>query len=283
MSVERYAAFEQATRVSVVRIGNLWWQESRPFFYRPLLPFKKYDSTAVRKQFNRIGIFQHAVEDGQSSNSYLNPCLFEKPRDYDVRRLHDNARRSLKKALRSPITVRRVLDEGEFSENGYPAYLSFYQRTKYGFDTGRREKSNFAQWSHSIFRFPEAVILGAFVGEELVSFEISCLVENTLILKTRVTSDKALKLNASDLLLHYFRSAAQDQVDIHRIYDSMMSENSGLNKYKMMRGATVIALPAFLHIHPGILWLIKKANCDAHERLRGLNNEQLMAEGLVRH
>jgi hypothetical protein len=63
----------------------------------------------------------------------------------------------------------------------------------------------------------------------------------------------------------------------------MMSENSGLNKYKMMRGATVIALPAFLHIHPGILWLIKKANCAAHERLRGLNNEQLMAEGLVRH
>lgn len=281
MSVERYAAFEQATRVSAVRIGELWWQRPRPFFYRPLLPFKKYHLAETQKAFDRAGIFQHAVEDGQLFNSYLNPVFFENPQDYDVKKLHDNARRSLKKALRNPIAVRRMLDEEEFSGQAYPVYLSFYQRTKYGFDTGRKEKANFVRWSHSVFQFPEAVILGAFLGSELVSFEISCLVENTLILKTIVTSDKALKLNTSDLLLHYYRSAAQEQTEIHGIYDSMLSENKGLNNYKIMRGATVMALPAFIHIRPGLLWMLRKVNGAACMRLHGFSTAQLKFKGFA--
>ncbi len=281
MSVERYAAFEQATSFNVVRIGGTWWQQLRPFFYRPLLPFKKYDLTGIREVFDRIGVFQNAVEDGQSSNSYLNPVLFERLQDYDARKLRDNVRRSLKKALRNSISVCRMIDEEQFSKKAYPVYLSFYERTKYGFDRSRREKAKFTRWAHTVFQFPEAVVLAAFVGEELVSFEISGLVENTLIRKTIVTSDKALRLNTPDLLLHYYRTIAQNQPEIHMIYDSMLSANSGVNNYKIMRGARVAALPAFLHIHPGLLWLIKKANGTAYERLHGLNNEQLMAKGFV--
>jgi hypothetical protein len=281
MSVERYAAFEQATHVNVVRIGEIWWQQVRPFFYRPLLPFKKYDLAKAKEGFDRIGVFQTAIADRQSSNSYLNPIVYERPQEYDARALRDSARKNLNKALRNPIAVRCIVDEEQFSELAYPVYLSFYKRTKYRFDTSRKDKAKFIRWVHSVFQFPEAIVLGAFVSQELVSFEIACLVENTLILKTLVTSDKALRLNAPDLLLHYFRAIAQDQPEIQMIYDSMLSANSGLNNYKIRRGARVAALPAFLHIHPALLWLIKKGDGTAYERLRGLNNEQLTAKGLA--
>ncbi len=282
MSMERYAAFEQATGMKLVRMGEIWWQQPRSFLYRPLLPFKKYDLEGVKARFDKIGIFQSAVEDEQPSNSYLNPVLFERPQDYDVKKLRDNVRGSLKKALKSPITVRRMLDEEEFTEIAYPVYLSFYERTKYGFDAGRREKPKFKCWARNVFQFTEVVVLGAFLGRDLVSFEITCLVENTLILKTIVTSDRALRFNTPDLLLHYYRTIAQGQPEIHMIYDSMLSANDGLNNYKIMRGARVAALPAFLHIHPGLRWLIQKANRSAYDRLQGFNNGQLIAKGFVR-
>jgi len=44
MSEERYAAFEHATAMTVVKCGSAWWTQVRPYLYRPLLPFKKYDS-----------------------------------------------------------------------------------------------------------------------------------------------------------------------------------------------------------------------------------------------
>jgi hypothetical protein len=282
MSVERYAAFEQATGVKVARMGEIWWQQSRPFLYRPLLPFKKYDLTQVRKGFDRVGVFQAAVEDEQPSNSFLNPIIYERPQEYDAKKFRDSARKNLNKALRNPIVVRVISDEEQFSEMAYPVYLSFYWRTKYRFDTSRKDKAKFARWAHAVFQFPEAVVLGAFVSQELISFEIACLVENTLILKTLVTSDKALTLNAPDLLLHSYRTIAQDHPQIHRIYDSMLSANAGLNNYKVRRGAQIGALPAFLHIHPALRWLIKRANCAAYERLCGSNNEQLSAKGIAR-
>lgn len=236
MSVERYAAFEQATGAKVVRIGEIWWQQSRSFLYRPLLPFKKYDLTRIREGFDRVGVFQTAVEDKQPSNSYLNPIMYERPQDYDANKFRDSARKNLNKALRNPIAVRFIVDAEQFSEMAYPVYLSFYKRTKYRFDTSRKDKAKFTGWAHAVFQFPEAVVLGAFVGQELVSFEIACLVENTLILKTLVTSDKALTLNAPDLLLHSYRTIAQHHPEIQVIYDSMLAANVGLNNYKVRRG-----------------------------------------------
>lgn len=282
MSVERYAAFEQATSVKVVQSGGIWWQQPRPFLYRPLLPYKKYDLTQVREGFDRVGVFQVAVEDKQPSNSYLNPIMYERPQEYDARRFRDSARKNLNKALRNSLAVRFIVDQEQFSEMAYPVYLSFYKRTKYGFDTSRKDKARFAEWAHAVFQFPEAVVLGAFLSQELVSFEIACLVENTLILKTLVTSDKALSLNAPDLLLHSYRTIAQDHPKIQRIYDSMLSANAGLNTYKVRRGAWIAALPAFLHIHPALLWLIKRADSAAYERLCGSNNEQLSDKGFAR-
>jgi hypothetical protein len=276
MTIERYATLERATGVKAVKVGDIWWQQVRPFFYRPLLPFKRFDLKLMIDGFTKFGAFQYAVEDGQSCNSYLNPIIFDEPHNDDIKKLPYNAQKHVKKALKNNLTVSRIVDEKEFSEIAYPCYLSFYERTKYGFDANRRHKDGFSRWSHAVFQFPETVILGAFADRELISFEIGCLVEDTFILKTLVNSDKALKLGASDLLLHSYRISVREQPNIHLIYDSMLGQRSGINEFYLVRGARVLALPAFLHMHPALLWLIRKAKKGIYARLFGLGNEELL-------
>lgn len=281
MTVERYAALQQATGINVVKIGDIWWQEVRRFLYRPLLPFKKYELKKGTAGFNWNGALQHAVEDGQRFNSYLNPILFDDVRDYDIKNLRYSVRKHIQKALKNNVTVARIVDEREFSERAFPCYASFYDRTKYGHEASRRQKDGFSRWSHTLFQFPELVILGAFVGGELVSFEISCLVEDTLFLKTLVNSDKALKTGAPDLLLHAYRIGCREQPEIQLIYDSMLGQNPGINEYYFVRGARVHALPANLHVHPALLWLVKKADQRIYGRLVGFSQDELRAKGFA--
>jgi hypothetical protein len=254
-----------------------------PFLYRPLLPFKKYDLKKATDGFTRIGAFQHGVEDGQSYNSYLNPIVFEEPRSYNLQRLRPNVHKHINKALTNNVTVSRILDESEFYESAYPCYVSFYERTGYAVDLNRIQKhgfsqrrtDGFSQWSHALFQFPEVVVFGAYSGPELVSFEICCLVEDTLVLKTHVNSDKGLKLVASDLLQHTCRIRASEQPNIHLIYDSLLGQVPSINDFYIYRGARVLVLPAFLHLHPALLWSIKKTNKNIYKRLLGLGSDEL--------
>ncbi len=89
-----------------------------------------------------------------------------------------------------------------------------------------------------------------------------------------------MKLGAPDLLLHTYRISTREQPQIHAIYVGMLGQSPGINEYYFIRGARVLALPAFLHMHPALLWLIRKANKSIYGRLRGLANDELLAKSL---
>jgi hypothetical protein len=277
MSVDRYAAFELATGMQVFKAGNIWWRRVRPFFYRTLLPFEKYDLNTAANGFGKLGAFQHGVADGQPFNSYLNPIVFEEPGKYDTRKLRHSVQARIKKAIKNGVTVSRIVNEREFAESAYACYLSFYERTHYPFEASRRKKDKFAQWCHALFEYPEVVILGAYAGKELIAFETCCMVEDVLVLDTLVNSNKALKLVAPDLLTHTCRTIARDQPNIRLIYDSLLGRSAGINQFYFVRGARVWAVPSVLHMPASFLWLIKKANHGIYQRLIGLGNEELLS------
>ena len=281
MSIERYAAFEQSLGTKVLRTGDIWWVQIRPFFYRPLLPFKRYDAEHVKKAIGNRGVFQHVVMEGQSHNSYLNPVIFDDLHSYDRRLLRKNVRGSLKKALASGATVRRITDDAEFCEKAYPTYLSFYQRTGYSYAEERKEKVGFSKWAHALFQFPDLAILGVFAEGELVAFALICLVEKTLNIKMVVTSDAALKFEASDLLLHHCRASVVGRTDIDQILYGTLCSNTSLNRYKTMRGARVLALPSLIHINPILLWSIKKTSRTVYSKLCGVDPDALLANELT--
>ncbi len=281
MSVERYAALEQALGAKVLRTGDIWWVQIRPFFYRPLLPFERYDVGEVNRLVGHRGVFQHAVREGQAHNSYLNPVIFDDLHNYDSRLLRKNVRGSLKKGMASGATVRAIVDEAEFCEKAYPTYLSFYMRTGYRFAESRKKKAAFSKWARTLFQFPDLGILGVFLDTELVAFEVVCLVKKTLMIKTVVTSDAALKVEASDLLLHHCRESVREQSEVELITYGSLCSNTTLNRFKTMRGARVLALPSRIDINPLLLWSIKKSTPAIYSKLCGVDPTSLVRQQLA--
>lgn len=272
MNIDTYAALERANGTKVIKIGEHWWVQVRPFFYRSLLPTDEYDIEHVSR-LKRLGVFQHAVRDGQASNSYLNAIVFADPGSYSLNSVRHSLRASIKRSMKNGLTVSSIIDETEFCEKAYPVYASFYKRTGYRFGESRAKEKNFHSWAHRIFQFPEVVVLGAFTGSDLVAIQISCLVEKMLVIKSLITSDLALKLGAPELLLHCSRMSAAGQSRIQQIYCGMLTQISSLNSYKSERGARVLCLPAFLHIPRLLLWTIKKTSPTTYSRLCGLKPE----------
>ena len=268
MSPERYAALELSSGVRIIKQGDVYWRRVRPFFYRPLFPFCKYDSVSINRSFRKFAACQYAVWEGQPSNSFLNLLIYNDVRSYDAEKLRRGPAKNLAFAIEHGLQVRRLFDDRDFCVQGYRAYLSFYNRTKYRFANHRTDRQGFEHWTKTLFRFPELVVLGAFLGPSLVGFGIACAVEGTVIMKTAVHSDLGLELRSPDLLLHLWRLAARNDSNAKMIYDSAMT-TPGIDEFKRRRGAVVTALPAHLRASPLLLKTIRRLDKTRYDRLLG--------------
>ncbi len=275
MQVERYVAQEIATgQKKITKQGNVYWRQIRPFFYRPLPPFLQYDLESTTRDFHLLAGFQHGVLNGQPSNSGINLMIFDEVGSYSAGKLHHSVLGNVKRAIKNHVTVRCLTDVVEFSEKGHEAYLSFYERTRYEFATYRLRPEGFARWARALFEFPELLILGAFSGEKLIGYEISCRVLDVLVLKAAVHSDLSLKLRAPDLLLHLMRMRARESGDIAMIYDSCIS-TPGINQFKIRRGARVATVPAHLHMNRLLLRSLKVVNKARYLQVVGYEAEPI--------
>lgn len=268
MSPERYAAVESSSGVRIIKQGDVYWRRVRPFFYRPLFPFCRYDRMSVGRSFRKLAACQYGVWEGQSSNSFLNFIVYDDIRSYDAEKLHRGPAKHLSFAIEHCVKVRRVFDERNFCLQGYEVYLSFYDRTKYRFAKNRTDREGFEQWAKTLFRFPELVVLGAFSGPTLLGFGVACAVEGTVIIKSGVHSNLGLELHSSDLLLHHWRITARNDTTVAMIYDSGMT-TPGIDEFKRRRGAVVKALPAHLHANPFLLNAIRHFDKVHYDHLFG--------------
>ena len=80
MSIERYAAFEQSLGAKkILRTGDICWIQIRPFFYRPLLPFKKYDAEQLKRRCWAIEECSNTLlSKANPYNSYLKSYCFRR-------------------------------------------------------------------------------------------------------------------------------------------------------------------------------------------------------------
>lgn len=272
MTIDRYAQLVQATGESVLKQGQFWFIHGHRFFYRPLLPHRKYDFYEARRQINKFGLFQYGVKDDQPHNCYINTIIFDRLHNYTTNTLSGSALRNLKEAVKSGVAVRRIRDQEEFASKGHPIYMSAYSRNRYGADTRwgaqRRDPEGFAAWTHTIFQFPETIVLGAYAGDELLSFEISWIIEDTLVLSTIVHSDSGIELRAPDLLLHAWRMALRNQPAVNFILDSLLG-SSGVDEFKLRRGGRALALRAYVNINRAALSLLRHIWPGGYSRIAG--------------
>jgi len=276
MTIEEYAELERVTGGSVHRIGSMWWQKVRTLFYRPLLPFKTFDPDNVCRESIRSGVFQHAVKDGASYNSFLNLCMFLHPQEYSLESLNKKARGKITRAERKHLEIVEITQETPLVDSAFKVFVSFHDRTQYSYRSDRVKRAAFVNWYNTLLTFPGPEIHGVLLGEQLISFYVTCLVEDVFVFKSTVNSRKALSLHAADYGLHFQRSRAANEGNIKMLYAGRLLQSDGINRFKIERGAEILALPAYIHIHPFFLKSIKVLKKETFQRILGLNKEELM-------
>jgi hypothetical protein len=215
------------------------------------------------------------VADGQPSNSYLNMVVFDPVRGYNPDALRAKPRKRLRATRAHQLRVVRFDAPDAFVEEAYPVYLSFYERTHYRFPFARTDRTVFDAWARALFRAPKVAVLGSYHGDQLLSVEISCLVGDILVLKESINSGVALQQHAPDFMLDWQRTQAAGHGDVAMIWGGYFGRKDSVNRFKLERGARVLALPAFLHMHPLLVGTLKAVNRAVYDRLKGLDETQL--------
>lgn len=218
---------------------------------------------------------QHAVSHGETANSCLNPLVFDRIADYRIENLRKHHRRYLREAMRNSIELRRIRNADDLTPELHQTYLAFYKRSRYAFHKNRLDRRFFDRWIACHLNQPKAEVLAAVHGGGPVGIYISCLVGDTLFWKTAVNAPAALDLRVPDLILHRYHLEARNQPEIRRIFCGYYTGRSGLDTFKLRRGAAVMALPAHLRMHAWMLRLFQILRPSVYRSLTGLNPEQV--------
>src|SRR5947209_90152 len=199
MSAEEYAALERACGEKLAKAGARWWRRVRPCFYRPILPFEELSPDHTRRPIlSRFGAAQYLVNHGFPGNSRMDFLLFESPQSYSAGQLKKGVRYQVRRAEKT-FSVRRLASADELKKKGHSVYLSFYDRTRYGYRADRVQAASFALWAEALCSFRKALILGAFEKEELMAVSVSYLVEDVIFYSTFFSKTEALSEYVSDL------------------------------------------------------------------------------------
>ena len=267
MTAEEYAALQIAMGAKLVSSGGVWWRAVRPFFYRPLLPFRELAPDRVAyPALARLGGAQHLVPGGVRSNSSMSLLVFDDPQSYSFESLDKSRRRDLRRSMER-FVVKRLTDVDDFASSAHPVYLSFYERTKYAYKSDRTDPRRFAEWARTLMGFPKVCILGAYRDDELVAVGVSFLVEDTLFISSIFAESKALAGLVSESVLHTMRTQVAGARDVNLIFAAMAGMERGLDNFYLLRGARLESRAAWLSLNPLMSAALRKFRPDSYRRL----------------
>jgi len=253
----------------ILRVGDTFWSEVRPCFYRPLLLLREYSKDSLKPPMRaKLGGMQYAVSDLCSANSFLNILIFSDTQRYTIASLDKNRRRQVKLAAQE-FEVRRIADQEHFIRDAHPVYLSFQERTRYKVGEKRKDPAYFAWWARAIFSLPHVLVLGGYRDGRLGGVSLSYLIDDSVYYATFFCDDASLESYLSDLMLHTVRLAAAQDPSIRRVYVGMYKGIKGLDDFYTHRGARLFRQPARLEINPVVDLLLKRSMPRQYAQLRG--------------
>ena len=277
MTVKEFARFRCSFGERVIESNGIFWRQVRPFFFRPLLPYKEYQATLVKPPPKAWwGGFQYAVPQGPSANSSLNLLLFQDAENYSLETLSDQHRRQIKSAARQWV-VRQITDREEFKQSAYPVYLSFYERTRYPFAAQRTRRDYFSQWADRLFQIPKAMILGGYHNGRLGGVSVSLLVDDTVHYPTVFCDTESLRAHLSSFMLHTVREAVAQSRCARQIFAGLgkSAEGRTVDQFYLQRGCQPVRQPARLVLNPVAASLLKRFARKPYAHLMGESSPSL--------
>jgi hypothetical protein len=274
MTMDEFAAFQQADGMKVVKVDDAWWAEIRPFFFRPLLPLTVIDPMCQSYPVKaRLGGVLHAALPGSPANSQMHFFVYDDLDNYSLETL-SKKRRKLAVQGMDTFVLKEFSDLDAFVTAAYPVYLCFFRRTKYRYRSDRVEKEGFVKWATVLFEHPKIVKVGAFHGDQLCAVEISYQVEDVIIGDTLFSNEFGKRQNVTDFVLHRLREAAVGS-GARYFYLGLPTGVASLDQSKLIRGCKVLTRPAYLRINPVALSLAKLLMKPSYRKLQEIITPQL--------
>jgi len=269
MSIEEFAAFQQACGSKVVKIGDTWWAEPRPFFFRPLFPFCQVSPDPGNYPvLSLLGGILHPVPVPLQGNSFMHLFIYDQPNEYSIDHLNSKHRQIIKKGSEI-FTARRLTDFELFVEEASGLYQSFYQRTRYFYRKDRLDQKLFADWAKPIFDSNKVVVMGAYHGSRLAAIEIAYQVEEVIIEDVYFSDTESLALQVTDFMTHTIREAARSS-DARYIFRGFPTGKQTLDNSKILRGCKTLKLPAYSRMNPVALYLAKTFMKEGYQKLMAI-------------
>lgn len=268
MSLREYAEVQARFGVKILERGGYFWRKVRPFFYRPLLPVEAHAPAGVQRPVAWPSGFQYVVPDGQAANSTMNFIVLRQPQAYTLEGLLHKRRQMITRAARD-FRVAPLTDPAELKAQGHRVYLSFYERTRYGYKSDRRDKAVFDRWVDALFSCPKTILLGGFGPDGLSAISSSYWVNRTLVYSTLICETGALKKNLGELMFHEVRQLAAKEPGIGEIFVRPYQGGNSLDEYYLLRGCELARRPARLELPSPLLGLIRWTMPRQYELLSG--------------
>ena len=247
MSIREHAELEIHFGARIIHRQGRFWRRVRPFFYRPVHGVEPVTEVVVPPPGAWLGGYQYAVADVQRANSTLNFVMLDQLRTYSLENLGHRRRNLIRQASRH-FHVRRVENLDELKNQGYLAYRSFYERTRYSYRTDRLIKEKFDAWAETLFCHPKAILLGGYCSTGLMAVSCSYWIENSLNYTTFYAETGCLRRNIGEVMLHELRLIAAAEPGIREILIRPYRGGESMDQYYLLRGGKVVRKPARLEL-----------------------------------
>jgi len=268
MSIRERAELEMQFGTRIIERKGHYWRRVRPFFYRPLHCLEPMEERTVVPPCQWPGAYQYAMSDTSRANSTLNFIMLDNLAEYSLESLSRRHRHAIKQASRR-FEVRRIGDLDELKADGYKAYCSFFERTRYAYQSDRVAQEKFARWAETLFCNPKAILLGGYGPTGLIAVSCSYWLMETLVYTTSYAGSEALRQNAGEAMYHGLRILAAGQPGIREILLRPARKGGSIDQYYLLRGAKLVRKPARLELSRFGHVLLKKFRPTEYSLLTG--------------
>jgi len=268
MTPSEYADFQLSCGAKLMLVGDTWWREIRPRFYRPLFLFSNSESYAqdVPDKFS-LG-YQYPSGKDETGNSFINMLMIENPWEYSLDTLKSKRRKNIFRAQRR-LTISIIDSPNQISDSLHEAYVSFYGRTKYGYRKDRLNKDNFYNWIKTVLNYEKIHVAGVYDNEKLVGMTHFCLINDVFNCLNAFYSQRAMELGAPELIFHYEKETASQCEAVKKMAIGTINDNSSIDYYYLSRGASLVPVPCHLRINPLISVTMKMFFKQRYKMLLG--------------
>jgi len=266
MTIDEFAAYRRGEGMKLSKIDDIWWAEVRPFFFRPLFPFREIKPWSKRYPAKAIfGGFIHAVPSSTQTRSCLNYHVYDNLQNYSIDMLSSKRRKVLRHCNKR-FSVRSIPEPDEFVSTAYPVYKIFFERTNYWYKNDRILKENFTAWANNLYAYPKISKNGIYLDNKLSAVETSFRIEDVIFGDNLFADNASLDLDVIDFIVHTVREAAAD-TDAKYFFSGLPTGVTTLDSSKRMRGCKLLSLPAYCKINPVALSLAKVLMKDSYHKL----------------